>query len=488
MPIKEELVKILGKDKVSDKPDDLGKYAKDESFMHPVTPRCVVKPDNIEEIQKVVNWANETLTALVPVSSGVPHFRGDTVPSMGGTVIVDLSSMKKIVRVDAEHRIAMFEPGVTFGELIPTVRKEGLRLNMPLLPRASKSVIGSLLEREPVIMPKYHWDISDPMACTEIIFGTGDMFRTGAAAGPGSLEEQWKAGAAQNEALGPIQADFLRLFQGAQGTMGIVTWATVRCEYSPIIEEPYLIGSSKLDSLLEFTYWLIRNRMADDCLLLNNSNLAYIMAKNWPQEYESIKKTLPPWILFFTISGTNYFPEEKVNYLKGDMTALAQSIGVEPLRALGRVSAFELLKTVHEPSEEPYWKLRGKGSCYDLFFITIYDKLPELVSLMNSVAEKFGYPLSDLGVYIQPIVQGVNYHCEFNLFFDPGNRKEKEIIRGLAEAAINALSNRGAFFSRPYDFWAEMTYLRDVETTIALKKIKKIFDPNNIMNPGKLCF
>ena len=69
------------------------------------------------------------------------------------------------MRVDRARRVAMVEPGVTFGELIPAVEKEGLRLNMPLLPRKSKSVVGSMLEREPVIMPKYQWDISDPLAC-----------------------------------------------------------------------------------------------------------------------------------------------------------------------------------------------------------------------------------------------------------------------------------------------------------------------------------
>ena len=78
--------------------------------------------------------------------------------------------MKKIVFVDRPRRVAMVEPGVTFGELIPAARKEGLRLNMPLLPRKSKSVIGSILEREPVIMPKYQWDVSDPLACTRVIF------------------------------------------------------------------------------------------------------------------------------------------------------------------------------------------------------------------------------------------------------------------------------------------------------------------------------
>jgi len=488
MSEKEQLMKILGKDNVSDAPEELAKYAEDESFVHPIRPRCVAKPANTDEIQKLINWANETLTPIVPISSGPPHFRGDTVPSIGGAVIVDLSRMKKIVRVDGEHRIAMIEPGVTFKELIPAVRKEGLRLNMPLLPRASKSVLGSMLEREPVIMPKYHWDISDPLACTEVIYGTGDLLRTGSAAGPGSLKEQWKSGAAQNEAAGPIQADFLRLIQGAQGTMGIVTWATIRCEHAPIIEEPYLIGSSKLNDLLEYTYWLIRNRMADDCLLLNDANLARILAKEWPTEYEKIKNTLPPWILFFTISGPKYFPEDRISYLKTDMASLAQSLKLEPLRAIGKASAFELLKILHEPSEEPYWKLRGKGSCHDIFFITIYDQLSEQVDIMNSLAMKFDYPVYDMGIYIQPIVQGVNYHCEFNIFFDPTNSLEKCKIESLSEEAFNTLSNRGAFFSRPYGSWVDMAYRKDAETTIALRKIKKMFDPNNIMNPGKLCF
>jgi len=70
---------------------------------------------------------------------------------------MDLSGMKKILWVNRENRVAMVEPGVTFNELIPAVAEKGLRLNMPLKPRQSKSVIGSMLEREPVILPKYHW-------------------------------------------------------------------------------------------------------------------------------------------------------------------------------------------------------------------------------------------------------------------------------------------------------------------------------------------
>jgi FAD/FMN-containing dehydrogenase len=47
---------------------------------------------------------------------------------------------------------------------------------------------------------------------------------------------------------------------------------------------------------------------------------------------------------------------------------------------------------------------------------------------------------------------------------------------------------QGAYFSRPYDIWANMVYNRDAQSTMLLKEIKEIFDPNHVLNPGKLCF
>jgi FAD/FMN-containing dehydrogenase len=489
---KDQLAAIVGPGNVADSPAALAEYSADESFVHPITPRCVVRPSDREELQKIILWANESGTPLVPVSSGAPHFRGDTVPSVGGAAILDLRRMNQIVRVDGEHRIALIEPGVTFAQLIPAAREAGLRLNLPLLPRATKSVLGSMLEREPVIMPKYHWDISDPLACTEVIYGTGDFLKTGSAAGPGTLEEQWASGAAQNEQAGPIQADFLRLLQGAQGSMGLVTWATARCEHLPFIEEPYLVGSAKLSDLLEFAHWLIRNRWADDCFLLNDANLARIMAKGtadeFPGEYARLKAGLPEWVLYYTISGTRYLPEEKVSYLQKDIAALAQSLKVNPARSAGQVSAFELMRLVHEPPAAEHWKAKGGASSADVFFVSIQEKLEEQIDLMKTTAMKAEYPVADLGVYLQPIVQAVNYHVEFNLFFDKADSAQAKRVEGLYETAAAALANQGAFFSRPYGAWADMAYRRDAATTIALRKCKQMFDPNNVLNPGKLCF
>ncbi len=488
MIAKENLIKIVGAAGVSDKPAALDEYSRDVSFVNTVRPACVVKPKNAAEVQALVKLANETMTPLVPVSSGPPHFRGDTVPGTGGAIIVDLSKMKKIINVDRARRVAMVEPGVTFGDLIPAAAREGIRLNMPLLPRKTKTVIGSLLEREPVIMPKYQWDISDPLACVEVIFGSGEEFRTGQAAGPGTVEEQWAVGGVQKAPYGPGVASWHRLIQGSQGTIGIVTWASMRCELLPAIEEPFAVGSSSPGTLMELASWLVRLRMANECLILNNTDLAAIFAKKWPKDYQDLKNALPAWTLFYAVAGYEFYPEERVAAYTKDIMKLTQRLGVETVRSAGGISASEILKAVQQPGAEPYWKLRHKGACEDVFFLTINDKLENLISVMNGLAEKSGYPTSDMGVYVQPIVQGTGVHCEFSLFYDPDNASEVNRVRELSAAAVKNLMAHGAFFSRPYGENAGMIINRDAASAAMLNKLKKIFDPNRIMNPGKAGF
>jgi FAD/FMN-containing dehydrogenase len=485
---KEKLVKIAGASNVTYEQAKLDEYSRDISFVNAVRPECVVKPTSSEVVQQLVKLANETSTPLVPVSSGPPHFRGDTVPSIGGAVIVDLSKMKKIINVDRARRVAMVEPGVTFGELIAAAEKEGIRLNLPLLPRKSKTVIGSLLEREPVIMPKYQWDISDPLACIDVIFGCGDEFRTGQAAGPGTVEEQWKVGGVQKAPYGPGVASWHRILQGAQGTIGIVTWASMRCELLPSVEEPFFVGADNYTTLLELASWLVRLRMVNECFILNSTNLAAIFAKKWPKDYQTLKDALPTWILFYNVAGYEYLPEERVKSYIKDITDITKRLGVEAVKAVGGISANEILKTVQQPSEEPYWKLRYKGACEDILFLTINDKLEGQIGAMYDTVKKAGYPSSDVGVYIQLIVQGTGIHCEFNLFYDAANASEVNRVKNLTNQAVKALLSKGAFFSRPYGENSKMIMNRDAATIAVLNKLKKMFDPNYIMNPGKVCF
>jgi FAD/FMN-containing dehydrogenase len=485
---KENLVKIVGSGQVSQDAATLESYAKDMSFVNEVKPRYVVRPQKGQDIQKLVKLANETMTPLVPVSSGPPHFRGDTVPGIGGAIIVDLSGMKKILRVDRPRRVAMVEPGVTFGELIPAAAKAGIRLNLPLLPRQSKSVVGSMLEREPVVMPKYQWDVSDPLACTGVIFGTGDEFRTGQAAGPGTIEEQSAVGGVQKAPYGPGTGSYHRLIQGAQGSMGIVTWASLRCEILPSYEEAFTVSSTNLTALLDMASWLIRLRMVNECFILNNTNMAAIFAKNWPADYQRIKSALPAWTLFYVVAGYEFYPEERVAAYKKDIANITQRLGLDPTKSAGGISAYEMMKTVQQPSAEPYWKLRYKGACEDIFFLTVNDRIESMVKTMLDAAGSAGYPASDLGIYLQPTVQGTSVHCEFNLFYGAKDAAEARKVRDLSATATKALLNNGGFFSRPYGENTKLIVNRDGSSVAILNKLKNIFDPNHIMNPGKVCW
>jgi FAD/FMN-containing dehydrogenase len=483
----ERLQEIVGKGNVSFEPAVLEQFSRDLSFVNTIRPEYVIKLRTTSEVERLVKLANETFTPLIPMSSGYPHFHGNTVPGIGGAIIVDLSDMKKIIRVDRINRSVMFEPGVTFGELIPAVAKEGLRLNMPLLPRKSKSVVASMLEREPVIMPQYHWDISDPLNCTEVIFGNGDTFRTGAAAGPGTLEEQWAAGGGQAEAAGPSSASWYRVIQGSQGTFGIVTWASARCEILPRLEKPFFAGSNEINRILELVHWLIRLRIVNECFILNKANLATMMFGD-KTDCSDAKENLPQWILFFNIAGYDYLPEVRVKGQARDMLDVAQKAGLEPVESIGKISAFEFLDKIKTPSEEPFWKARPGNACQDIFFLTVYDKLPELMQTMVELARKVEYSIPKMGVYIQPIVQGTCCHCEFDLFYDPANLNEVGRVKKIIELAAPELMAKGAFFSRPYGENARKIINRDSETVNVLRKVKSILDPQNIMNPGKLCF
>lgn len=485
--IKDDLIKIVGADNVLDAPKTLEVYSRDQSFVHPMKPWFVVKPRNVEEVQGIVKWANQKRTPLVPVSSGPPHFHGDTVPSAPEAVIVDLTRINKIIRIDRRNRMAIVEPGVTYDELEPELAKEGLRLSMPLAPRNSKSVLASLLEREPTLVPKYQWQMPDPLRSTEVVWGNGEILMTGDAGTYGRLEGQWNKGLAQVAGWGPLQVDYYRFVLAAQGTMGIVTWGAMRCEILPQVHKVFFIQAERLDNLLGFAYRVLRFRYGDEFLFLNDSNLASIIGEG-PERIMALKEKLPQWILIVGVAGRDRLPMDRIQFQEKDITEIAQQFGLKLQETIPGARDQVVLKALLSTSKEPYWKLRYKGGCQDIFFLTTLDKAPGFVNTMYSLSQTYEYSTPEIGIYIQPMMQGVACHCEFNLPYDPNNQKEVIKIQKLLIEGSKALMNQGAFFSRPYGIWADMVFDKDAQTTITLKKVKKIFDPNNIMNPGKLCF
>lgn len=484
---KQRLLDIVSEDSIIDDPALLEEYAGDLSFVKGESPQLLVYPENKADIQEIVRLANECRMPLVPVSSKAPRFHGDTVPNRGG-VILDFERMKRIIKIDPVNRYAMIEPGVTYGELIPELKKHGMKLCTPLLPRAFKSVVTSRLEREPTLIPKYQYDYMDPLLTLEVVYGTGDDFRTGSASGPGAMDT---LKADKVNPWGPGCIDYFRFLSGAQGTMGIVTWASIKTEVLPAIQKLYFIPIKDSKEISPPIIRLLRNRVVDECLALNNVSLANILAGKWPEDFNELKTSMAPWTVIIIIAGYARRPEERIGIQEKYLMNICSDLNLKAETTLtgaeGREEKILDLISSHW-ANEPYWKLLQKGSCHDIFFLSQLTKASHYIETMEWIAEKHRYQTGSIGCYIQPMVQGRGCHCEFNLPFDSHDAGEVRAVKELVLDASKVLMDNGAFFSRPYGPWADMVYSRYADGAHALKKLKDIFDPNNILNPGKLCF
>ena len=374
------LVNTCGSKNISNDPNELIEFSKDMSFYKGKVPKFIVYPSNANQIEKVLKLANNLKFSIVPISSK-SRFKnhGDTIPRKEDSIILNLSNMDKIISIDRKNRVVMVEPGVTFGKLIPKLKEKGLRLLKPLNPTASKSVLTTALGREPIIMPRYHWDSSDPLLCTEVVFGTGDLFRTGTAAGPGTIKQQQKMGQAQVNPMGPTQFSPFRVIQGAQGSLGIVTWATLKLELIPSIQKVYHLQSNTIPELLDLQHELLKYRLCDELLIINNLNLASLVKKS-AEEINELAKKIKKWNLIFIIAGRGKLAADKMSYLEGDIRDIIGDLGLNSLLTEGIINDNEIIQVVSQATQDP-WRLRLKGGYQDIFFITNFEKISELYRL-----------------------------------------------------------------------------------------------------------
>ena len=196
----------------------------------------------------------------------------------------------------------------------------------PFQPRQTKSVIASYLEREPMTIPKFHWDTGDPQLTIEVVFGEGSVFRSGSAAGPGTLQQQWDCGLAQKNPEGPAQTSLNRVVQGAQGTLGIVTWSSVKLGMLPQIRRCYVASDTKLDRLIDFAYRVLRLKFADELLFLGGNALASALGKDSGEA--SALAGAGPYNLIYCVCGHWHQPEKRMLYQEKGIGEFAQHYGV----------------------------------------------------------------------------------------------------------------------------------------------------------------
>lgn len=287
----------------SDEKSVLEQYSKDNSiWAEPKLPTCVVWPRSVKDIQNIVKIANKHGEPVIPVSSGV-HFHGSTIPTYGG-IVVDLSKMTKI-EVDRRNKTVVIEPGVRWSPLQEEVSKEGLRVINPFLPHAAQSVLTSILERTPPVVWKSEYQ--ERICSLEVVLPSGEIFRTGSA----SVSKTGMFPVSGVVPYGP-GLNWHYLFQGAQGSFGIVTRMRIKAEVKPALEKLIFYTSSNIEDFMNVIYNIGKLLIGYECLVLNSLNLASIIA-NVDEDVIKLKNMLSPWTLILCLGGMRY-PEEKIAY------------------------------------------------------------------------------------------------------------------------------------------------------------------------------
>jgi FAD/FMN-containing dehydrogenase len=450
-------------------------FARDGEVGAGPAPRAVLYPANIDDVRKVVVWANETRTPLIPVSSTGSRRRGDTVPRASGTVVVDLSTMTKLIHADPRDKIAIIEAGVDFGSVDVLLRPHGLRAFRPLMPRAGKSVIASYLDREPIINADVHWDPADPFGGTAIISGGGELTLNGSAALEGTLKEQLERGHRHMVTFGPGNVDLTRVLQGSQGSLGIMGWAAIYCELLPKIEDSVFLCCDAPSPVLAAMREAVHRRICTTAFVADRVQLAMLLGLEM-----DAAAALPAWTFLATQAGYVHAPERKLAWQRSDLEQIAARHGVGLEKSLLGTSADELADRLRQAPPACYRDM-AFGAHKELFFLHPISSVEKMLDIQQAHLGVGTLAARPVGTYIQPLAQGTFAHIERVMPHSP----DADVAagwRGLAEVSLSA----GAFYSRPHGVARDLAFLRDDGSSARMiGAAKALLDPHNVMNPNR---
>jgi len=319
-----------------------------------------------------------------------------------------------------------------------------------------------------------------------MITGTGQLFRTGAAAGPGDLTDQWKAGDAQKFPMGPGALDVMRVFQGAQGGLGVVTWCTAKAEPIPESENLYVLESDSLEPLIETAYGMLRRHHPDICFIMNGPGLAALTHREH-NGWQKQKKGLKAWHLIFSISRPKIAGKQKLAYVQREISELCKTHELTQSLAGFQVRhklLHDIITRPVHPVNELSWKLAGMSSTKEFFFQTTLNKAPSFLPDAKSICQQHKYEWENVLCYIQPQLGGRCCHMEY-IF--PTDSPETDASEKMLCELTKTLNPLGAFFSRPYSTFGPAAIEGESGLPV-IRKLKNIFDPDRIFSPNNIIF
>ena len=438
-------------------------------------PDAVVTPESTEDVVKIVKIANKYKIPLVPRSGGSGLADG-ALPLKRG-IVVDLLKMNRIIEIDLDNCTATVEAGVSLDELGRELMKYGYVYPDYPASRHAAFVCARIATNGWSYLSGYYGHTEDLILSFEVVLPTGEVAKIGGGAG-GKIR---KSSSGYN---------LKSLFLGSQGTLGIITKATVEIFPAPEVEYPAYWGFKNFEDAYKALGLLQKSGVscAGGWGLFDEKRVEFY--RRDLDFYIDLPKDIKV-VVFWWLYGN----EDEVEVAARRLFKICEN-------ANGIFFGEDFSQTAwaarHETSVPPIHG-RKNGQVVPMTWVMEdpainYTEIPKLKVKWHNIIEKYGFDdwglifisnrRSKQGEYLAGIMIGVDE----TEFFENEKRWEDYIAcrNELLSAALDAGGSLSAGHGAVEKGKVELIRreLGDEAFKLMLK-IKKLLDPNNIMNPGK---
>ncbi|MDK2126616.1 FAD-binding oxidoreductase [Parachitinimonas caeni] len=456
--IRTELMTLLNENRVRTDADSLGQYGLDWTRFHTPAPSAVVFPRSVDEVAAIVRWANQRKIGLVP-SGGRTGLSAGAVATQG-EVVVSFDLMRAISDFDPVERTVTIEAGVVTEQLQGFAAEHGLYYPVDFASRGSSQLGGNISTNAGGIKVIRYGLTRDWVMGLTVVTGQGDVLRL-------------NNGLVKN-ATG---YDLRHLFIGAEGTLGFIVGARMRLARQPRNLTVLLLAVPELDGIMS-VFRLFNDGMPLTAFeFFSEQALGHVLARGHSQRpFESAS---PYYVLLEFEAPTDA------------ETELAFSLFEKATEAGWAVDG---IVSQSEQQAKDLWRLREDISesitprrPYKNDISVTVSKAPAFMRELDAILAR-EYPDFEV-VWFGHIGDG-NLHINVlkpeDMPIDAFKRECERVSQWVFElvkkfdGSISAEHGVG-LLKRDY-----LGYSRSAEEMAYMRAIKQVFDPNGIINPGKL--
>jgi glycolate oxidase len=447
------LEKIVGPGNVTDRDTDRICYAYDATQIQ-AWPDGVVFPGSTREIAQIVQLANRHHLPLVPRGAG-SGMSGGSVPIQGGLVLV-LLRMNRIKNIDKDNFLAVVEPGVITRDFQTAVEAQGLFYPPDPSSAAFSTLGGNLAECAGGGRAVKYGVTRDYVLGLEVVLPIGEIIKTGV-----------------QTAKGVVGYDLTRLLVGSEGTLGIITEMTLKLIPLPEARQTILSFFNQMETAAQTVVEIFRSGILPSVLeFMDHPSIACVE--------EFLHLGLPDRaqaLLLIEVDGDR----EAVTRQGETIARICNEKGAAEVKKAGTSRESEILWKARRSISPALFRLRPNKINEDI--VVPRDRIPEAIHRFADTGRRL-----DLLVVSFGHAGDGNIHV--NVMYDAKKAGEKERAEQAVKEIFQAVLELGGTLSGEHGVGLTKASFLPLEldsfSLQLMKKIKGLFDPNNILNPGKI--